>query len=187
MNEVFATEGRVGKGTVFSEPAVKAEMLSLRRAGYSYIQIARKYGVDHSTIVYHCKKAGLLLFTDKWLLGEMLDKVRAGVDIDSVAILYGCSRTVIESYCHRAGITGIEVSKNQDSLPPLTPDLPELGEVPVLILTKKTEVVRPGWRLDERGEWICLGPNKESDKERKEIKERNHRALEKRRLEMLTY
>lgn len=35
-----------------------SEMLSLRVLGWSSPQLARRYGVDHSTILYHCKRFG---------------------------------------------------------------------------------------------------------------------------------
>lgn len=50
----------VGYGHVFTDdPSKKEEMVQLRKAGYSLTDIARKYGVDHTTIIYHCRAAGI--------------------------------------------------------------------------------------------------------------------------------
>lgn len=49
----------VGYGHVFSDPKIKKEMLSLRKQGLSFPEIAALYHVDHSTIVYHCQNAGI--------------------------------------------------------------------------------------------------------------------------------
>lgn len=32
------------------------EMLQLRRDGWSYRKLAKKYGLDHTSIMYHCHK-----------------------------------------------------------------------------------------------------------------------------------
>lgn len=44
---------------VFRESGLLEEMLSLREEGWAYNQLARKYNVDHTSIRYHCIKAGL--------------------------------------------------------------------------------------------------------------------------------
>lgn len=36
------------------------EMFSLRRAGWSYSALGRKYGKDHTTIMYHCNEHGVV-------------------------------------------------------------------------------------------------------------------------------
>lgn len=36
------------------------EMFSFRRAGWSYSDLGRKYGKDHSTIMHHCRKYGIV-------------------------------------------------------------------------------------------------------------------------------
>lgn len=50
-------EGYAGRGQVFKDPEKKAEMISFRAKGYAYADIARYYGVDHTTIMYHCRVA----------------------------------------------------------------------------------------------------------------------------------
>ena len=35
------------------------EIIKMRRKGYSYSSIGRYFGRDHSTVMYHCKKARL--------------------------------------------------------------------------------------------------------------------------------
>ena len=87
-------------------------MLSLRQSGRSYVDIARHYGVDHTTIIYHCEKAGLLLFSDDKKRQEMLQKVRDGQSVEDVAILYEVPSTMIESYCKRAGMKGMKIQNS---------------------------------------------------------------------------
>lgn len=36
------------------------EMLVLRRQGWSTVALGARYNKDHTTIVYHCRKAGLI-------------------------------------------------------------------------------------------------------------------------------
>ena len=48
-----------GRGDVFSDLNKLNEMLSLRVQGAGPSVLGAKYGVDHSTIIYHCKRAGV--------------------------------------------------------------------------------------------------------------------------------
>ena len=50
---------KVGRGHIFEDMQKLNEMLQLRMQGYGPSTLANRYGVDHSTIIYHCKKSGL--------------------------------------------------------------------------------------------------------------------------------
>lgn len=53
--------GRRLEGIAFKDPAILAEMLLLRKGGWSYAKIGEKYDRDHSTIIYWCQKCHLTL------------------------------------------------------------------------------------------------------------------------------
>lgn len=38
---------------------LKAEMIRLRLSGWSWHKLGRYFGVDHSTVIYHVKRAGI--------------------------------------------------------------------------------------------------------------------------------
>ena len=46
----------MARGDVFNEMAVVEEMLALRMAGATFADLARRYGVDHTSIMYQCRK-----------------------------------------------------------------------------------------------------------------------------------
>lgn len=48
-----------GRGDTFTDPNRLNEMLSLRMLGVPTTQLGGHYGVDHSTIIYHCKLHGV--------------------------------------------------------------------------------------------------------------------------------
>lgn len=50
-----------GRGHTFDDIAKVQEMLSLRAQRVSTVSLAARYSVDHSTIIYHCKKHGLVI------------------------------------------------------------------------------------------------------------------------------
>jgi Helix-turn-helix domain len=54
------------------------EMIQMRKAGFSFSAIGRKFGKDHSTILYHCKKAELFKFRTP--RGKKRDKTWAVYD-----------------------------------------------------------------------------------------------------------
>ena len=41
---------------VFTDPNVLLEMLKLRAEGENFTYLAKKYNVDHSSIIYQCQK-----------------------------------------------------------------------------------------------------------------------------------
>lgn len=158
---------------VFKNLKKKAEMLSQRKAGRSYVDLARHYGVDHTTIIYHCEKAGLLVFSDIQKRNEMLQKVIDGQSIEDVSILYEVPRTMIESYCIRAGIKGMKVQTSAR----LTP----VG----LSGPKRRMIAREKQYKKYRK---FKGPSEKTEAQRKEEKEEIKKIkLEKLRVELLTY
>lgn len=48
-----------GRGHIFEDLDKLNQMLALRSLGHSASDLANHYGCDHSTIIYHCKRAGL--------------------------------------------------------------------------------------------------------------------------------
>lgn len=179
----------IGHGHVFDDPKKKAEMIALRLQGYPYGDIARKYNVDHTTIIYHCRVAGLLIFSDPFIRDEMLAKIAAGESTVKVAEFYNCLPSVVESWCRRSGMKGVASTAIKIHLFPPAPRK-HTGGRPKKPLTeaqqyKAFEKSRPGWRRDEKGDWICLGKSQRQAK--RDVKDRARRTLEKRRLEMLTY
>src|SRR3990167_3640159 len=49
-----------GNKKLFLEDEEKLqEMLKLRKSGWSYHTLAKKYGCDHSSIIYQCQKNGV--------------------------------------------------------------------------------------------------------------------------------
>ena len=55
--------GDRGRGKIFSDVRKLNEMLNLRRSGIGPSELAERYGVDHSTIVYHARKHSLILIS----------------------------------------------------------------------------------------------------------------------------
>lgn len=49
----------MARGTIFNDKTRLEEMLALRMRGISVIQLGKLYDVDHTTIVYHCKRNGV--------------------------------------------------------------------------------------------------------------------------------
>jgi len=48
------------KKVFFNNPELLEEMRMLRKEGWSYPRLARRYKVDHSSIIYQIQKAGIL-------------------------------------------------------------------------------------------------------------------------------
>lgn len=48
-----------GRGHVFDDVAKLNEMLNRRMMGEGVAKLGAMYGVDHSTIIYHCKRSGM--------------------------------------------------------------------------------------------------------------------------------
>ena len=50
-----------GRGHVFEDGRTLNEMLMLRQKGVGPSDLGRHYSVDHSTIIYHCKRYGIVM------------------------------------------------------------------------------------------------------------------------------
>ena len=50
-----------GRGHVFEDARTLNEMLMLRQKGVGPSDLGKHYDVDHSTIIYHCKRYGVIL------------------------------------------------------------------------------------------------------------------------------
>ena len=159
------------------------ELISLRLKGYTITDIARKYKVDHSSIIYHLQKAGVAL--KKNVRDELLRLAIRGYSLGAITKSLGIPSPVVEYYCVHHGIQ-IVPKKKKVILPPLVPKLPGWGT------KRKSPLVVGGidargveWRTDELGNRICLG---RSDQRRKidSVKEAE-KALKRRRLDMLKY
>ena len=94
-----------GKGTVFSDLKKKKEMLSLRKAGYSYPQITAHYEVDHTTIIYHCKRAELFVFAPKERQ-KIVSMVSKGCPVEQVAKKFKMHKALVKTFCRQAGVPG---------------------------------------------------------------------------------
>lgn len=155
----------------FDDPDIKKEMLELRATGqWSFVKLADKYGVDKTTIQYHCAKAGYHVFKDPVKIAQLVDQIRRkSLTIDQAASKFGVPRTVIEYHCTRARISGIVIVR-----PRWRP-----------VKARKPKSERPGWMLNERNEWVSLG---KSPRQRRLFeKERRKKLLEIRQRELLSY
>lgn len=179
-----------GWGHVFDDLNLKNEMLELRRQGYAFTDLARKYGVDHTTIVYHCRKAGLLRFSDDPVARQqMLAAVAAGEPIDVVAARFGSTPAIVVSWCKRSKMKGHFMGRNALHLFPSLPRKPHKPRIPRPMsqfeMDKMVARTRPGWRLNEKREWVQIPKSYRQIK--KDVKDKNKLALEEKRLKMLTY
>jgi len=50
---------KTGQKTIFNNPATLLQMIALRRAGYATTTLAIMFGVDRSSIEYHCQRFSL--------------------------------------------------------------------------------------------------------------------------------
>ena len=57
------------------------QILNLRREGYSFVFIANQFGKDHTTIIYHCQKAGLAKIRGKRKLA-MIDLIKSHQQVE---------------------------------------------------------------------------------------------------------
>ena len=178
----------MARGHTFSDPNVKEEMLDLRRQGYSYVEIARKYHADHTTILYHCKKAGLILGRDA--IQRLFCLVKQGLSAVDVGLRLHIPSTVVDFYCFRYGVVGngivFRTKTKLKSIVEPKPNGPVYSKLPKS-LNQFTKVDERGveWIMGVDNQWICMG--KTEKQYRLEQVEEKKRILEKRRLEMLTY
>lgn len=97
----------MARGNIFSNPKKKENMLILRIKNYSYEKIAARYGVDHTTIIYHCKEAGITLPID--IRNKMYELIDDGIPIVDISGKLGISMEVIDLYTSIYGPSGKKV------------------------------------------------------------------------------
>lgn len=183
-------------GHVFDDPKKKEEMLAYRMAGYSYPQLALHYGVDHTTLIYHVRKAGFVKI-DKKKKDEIVKLMKGGADMKDVSKKYGISQVAISSYCCQAGLKGFKILSNEKKLvlsvgPPRT-RIRHVYNGKIHDRKNRTwpqydirppKSPRPGW-LFYGGEWICAG--KPIEQIQAERKEKEKKIQEQERMDMLKY
>ena len=178
---------KIGHGHVFDDPDKKAEMLAYRQNGCSYPQLALYYGTDHTTILYHCKKAGLVTLK-KAEKKKIVELVADGMSPKDVAIQFKTTESTVVTYCKMAGMIGQKIVMPTPLMvlqikPPMNRVRESRGEgIPEY---QKTPSARPGWIEDTYEGWICAG---KSLRELQVIaKERQRKAEEQKRIDLLTY
>lgn len=178
----------MARGSTFSDPDVKAEMLELRLKGYSYVELAKKYRVDHTTIIYHCQVAGLTVSRD--VRDTIFGLIKQGFSKEQVIEQLKISGTVVDFYCYRYGQEGTKIfGRTNLHLEPVAPRTPKIIKDQVTPPTKaiQTRIDDRGveWRDDGHGGWICNGKSEKQYKQ--EANEKKKKDLEKKRLAMLSY
>ena len=149
---------RCGHGHVFDDPEKKNQMLAYRVLGYSYVQLAYYYGVDHTTILYHCKKANLPYFAhdDGTKRKSILLMLKEGLTLRKIAKIFKVPETTLTAFCARAGIKGIKIKENKKLKLVLKLPIPISRRSrygPGRISYKYTPPnPRPGW-IDKGGIW----------------------------------
>lgn len=84
-----------GRGNIFNNPRTLDQMLKLRNKGVGPSELARMFGVDHTTIIYHSKKANITA------------PIQKGVTISG-------GQTVIETTKTSIIVSGVSVSVRVD-------------------------------------------------------------------------
>ena len=145
---------RIGHKCVFKNKARKEELLQGRKNGLSIIALSKKFNVDHSTVIYHLQKAGLII--DKHERKKMIRDVKKTKNLTEVAKKYNIHENSVIFWSRNSQI-----------------DLSKCVYIP----WKKKETnktssknKRPGWMPDEKGGWICLGKNMSQINKEKAIK-----------------
>lgn len=186
----------IGRGHIFEDPKKIEEMLNLRMMGYSYVQIARRYDVDHSTIIYHCQKNRMSLRSET--KKELYDLIKQNATIEEISKKLIIPLETINLYLSIYGLDGkkiysrrfTRVGRLKKKLKPKKiikiKDIKEykIEDVPCskLTITDKRGVI---WFINNRGERICMGKTEETIK--KEVEEKKKKQLELKRLKMLKY
>lgn len=182
-----------GLSHVFDDEAKKKEMVSLRRKGISYLDLAHMYKVDHTTIMYHCVSS----------LHKNLQRRRYGLKAEIIKMLkqektllaigreYGVTKLEVEKCCEIFGIPWYSKEDRRKAKEELRNEIFKKLEkkeapkpaLPVYIKTLPPE--RPGWEKDSEGFWYNRG---QSVKEREEeIKRRKRREQEEARKDLLSF
>jgi hypothetical protein len=175
----------MARGNIFSNQNIKEEMLSLREHGYPYVDLARKYNCIHTTIIYHCRKAGLVLKEKD--REKLYDLVKKGMSASEVAKEMHIPSTVVDFYCFRYGVRGEKLlSRTRVTLEPIVQRPPRSPRKTKQIFQAiKVDEDGVEWKKDYAGKWICSG---RSEKQKKsDIINEKKRMLQIKRLKMLTY
>ena len=185
-----------GLGHVFDNPRIKREMLILRIKGYSYVLLSRRYGVDHTTVMYHCRRAGICL--REGVRDQMFQLIKNGITVADISKKLNILEEVVTFHMEIFGIDGHRVFSRRGwgiqglniKLPPGVENPKEKKKIasekeePEPVLTR-TDSRGVEWVKDNNGRWICTGNTEKIiafDEENKKKKE-----LELKRLKMLSY
>ena len=186
-----------GKGHIFNSTEKKEEMLSLRMMGYSIVQLATKYNVDHTTIMYHCRQNGIAI---KYKIREELYRLlKAGEPVDEISKKLDLIPEVIDLYIRVFGVDGNKIfARRKYKLKNIIVKKPKIEKIFKIRVKKgktiETALSPPSTIIDKNGvEWldtgngrrICVGRTEESMKESLEKKKK--KELELKRLQMLKY
>lgn len=174
----------MARGHLFSDPKIREEMLNLRLQGMSYKNLAKKYGVATSAIIYQCKIGGLILKEDdKKAIFELKKK---GCSPKEAATILKASGTVVEFYySHYEESNGIIIYKKTY----FETSSPDELDYPLKVDPRddrfRVDERGVGWVKDEIEGWICLG--KTEKQRRLDEKKKKKKELEQKRIDMLTY
>ena len=174
-----------GKGHIFDNPEKKEEMLAYRTAGYSYPQLALYYNVDHSTLIYHVKKAGIPM-VDQMKKDKIISAVKNGKNIYNVAKTFSVTPSLVSVYCSQAKLNQKILPSEKKLVLKMAPKWGRPSPYNFHInYTKTKKSIRPGWIADLDGSWVCAG--KPISQIQKEQEERREKIAVQQRLEMLRY
>jgi len=177
----------------FADPEIKKEMLNLRLQGLSYNEISKRYNADYSTIIYHCKEAGLTLKTEvkKQLFGMLIE----GSPCDDIVNKLNIPKQVVDFYHTRYRIEGDKLPFVKSQFLKIRAKRERLyekkkeAESKLLKInkTKRVKIDERGveWCSDLMGGWICLG--KSSKQQQLAILSQKKKDLELKRIKMLIY
>lgn len=85
-----------GDKRIFTSEKKLNQMLMLRGLGFSYPQLARKYEVDHSTIIHQCQKAGIALSKKK--KASLLKMIKDGEKVEEISKKLDILPYIIKQY-----------------------------------------------------------------------------------------
>ena len=179
----------MGRGHIFLNQETKEEMLGFRKMGYSYIEIARRYNSNHTTILYHCKRAGLVLNEEN--KNKLYELVKKGLSAIEVGLKLNIPSTVVDFYCFRHGVRGKKLfCRTKLHLEPISIKPKRIKkERPPIIIKKNNLLIIDDygteWLLESTGERTCLGKSEKQRLVNEENKKK--KELELKRLEILTY
>lgn len=172
---------RNGYTRVFRRPEIKEEMLDLRRQGYSYSELARKYGCDHTSIIHQCILAGIALTGN--IRNQVSSLIKRGISPEEVAERFGISSTVVELYSYRKSLS--QANPKLEHIARIPPEIVEPVAKPEKTILTRMDERGVEWRRIGQDDWVCMGRTEKQYK--KDEIERRRRELEAKRIEMLTY